>query len=201
MAGKNLESPKAGDHRLSKVHNIILGNNRVALEAAEKKAEEFGFNSLILSSYIEGEARHVGTVFAALAREVVASDSPVAKSGVLLASGEITVTVTGSGRGGRNQEIVLSAALRLANLKGVALASIGTDGLDGSNDAAGAIVDGLTLKRAADARMESMKYLRDNDSYHFFQGLNDLIFTGPTGTNVNDVTVLVSLKEEGYEKT
>lgn len=196
LANKNIESPKPGDIRLSRVHNIILGNNRVALEAAELKAKDLDFNSLILSSYIEGEARHVGTVFAALAREMVVNDHPIAKPGTLLAGGETTVTVIGSGRGGRNQELVLSAAIRLANLRGVALASIGTDGLDGSSDAAGAIVDGSTLKRAADRGMEPMSYLKNNDSYHFFKGLGDHIFTDPTGTNVNDVTVLVTLEED-----
>lgn len=192
-ANKNLESPKPGDPRLSRVQNIILGNNRIALESAERKATELGCNALILSSYIEGEARHVGTVLSALVKETVTTDQPIVKPGVLLAGGETTVTVTGSGRGGRNQEVALSSALRVSSLKGVAIASVGTDGLDGSSEAAGAIVDGMTLKRALDMGMEPAKYLTDNDSYHFFKNLNDVVVTGPTGTNVNDVMVLVAL--------
>ncbi|MDQ1280597.1 MAG: glycerate 2-kinase [Thermoproteota archaeon] len=194
VEGINPESPKPGDPCFSKVHNIILGNNRVALEAAEKKAVELGLNHLIISSYIEGEARHIGTVFAAIAKEINTADRPLARSGIVLAGGETTVTVSGSGKGGRNQEIALSASLRLDNLRGVALASIGTDGLDGSSDAAGAIIDGSTLKRALEAGIDPRRYLGENDSYHFFKALNDTILTGPTGTNVNDIIVLVNLK-------
>ena len=196
MAGKNPESPKPGDVRLSKVYNIILGNNRIALESAEREAKKLGCNTLILSSYIEGEARHVGTVLSALVKEMVAADQPIVKPGVLLAGGETTVTVIGSGKGGRNQEVALGAALHLSGLKGVAIASVGTDGLDGACDAAGAIIDGMTLKRASDMGMEPVNYLKDNDSYHFFKNLNDTILTGPTGTNVNDIMVLVALEGE-----
>jgi len=195
VMNKNLESPKPGDPRLSRVHNIILGNNRVALESAERKAKELGCNSLILSSYIEGEARYVGTVFSAITKELVATNHPIVKPGVLLAGGETTVIVNGSGKGGRNQELALSSAIRLCNLKGVVIASMGTDGLDGSSKAAGAIVDGTTLKRASDIGMDPAKYLKNNDSYHFFKKLNDLIITGPTGTNVNDIMVSVALEE------
>ena len=197
LLGKYPESPKPDDFRLSRVHNIILGNNRAALEAAELRARELGFNALILSSYIEGEARHVGSVFSSLAREMIVTNHPIAKPGILLAGGETTVTVTGSGKGGRNQETVLSSSIRLAGLMGTAIASVGTDGLDGISDAARAIIDGSTLKRALDKGLEPIKYLMNNDSYHFFKALNDLIFTGPTGTNVNDIMVLVALNSEG----
>ncbi|MFH0897037.1 MAG: DUF4147 domain-containing protein, partial [Candidatus Bathyarchaeota archaeon] len=148
LKNKNRESPKPGDFRFSTVHNIILGNNWMALEAAEGKAMELGVNSLILSSYLEGEAQHVGTILAAIIREICTTDNPIHRPGILLAGGETTVTVKGLGKGGRNQELALSAAIRLTNLEGVALAAIGTDGLDGPTDAAGAIVDGSTLKRA-----------------------------------------------------
>ncbi len=191
LKGINPESPKPGDKRLSRVHNIILGSNRIALEAAEAKVKELQLNVLILSSHIEGEARHVGTALASIGREVVASDHPIPKPAVILAGGETTVTVTGGGVGGRNQELALSASLKLRGLEAVALASMGTDGLDGPTDAAGAIVDGYTVRRSLDRGMEPLKYLNNNDSYHLFSELGDLIRTGPTGTNVNDVMVVV----------
>ncbi len=193
FANKNPESPKPGDIRFSKVYNIVLGSNRVALEAVEKKAKKLGLNSLILSSFIEGEARHVGTVFSALGREVITCNRPVSKPGVLLAGGETTVTVVGSGKGGRNQELALSASLRLTDLRSVVVASMGTDGLDGSSDVAGAVVDGSTFRRAKDMGMEPIRFLKNNDSYSFFKALNDTILTGPTGTNVNDIMVVVVL--------
>lgn len=196
LANKNPESPKPGDIRFSKVHNIVLGSNRVALEAAEKRVKELGLNSLILSSFIEGEARHVGTVFSALGREMLTCNRPLSKPGALLAGGETTVTVVGSGKGGRNQEFALSASLKLAGLKGIVIASMGTDGLDGSSDVAGAVVDGSTLRRAKDMGIEPVGFLKNNDSYNFFKVLNDTILTGPTGTNVNDVMVVVALEEK-----
>jgi len=109
----------------------------------------------------------------------------------VIAGGETTVTVTGCGKGGRNQELVLSASLKIEGLRGVAIASVGTDGVDGPTDAAGAMADGQTIMRARDKRLDPKEFLMNNDSYHFFSKLGDLIFTGPTGTNVNDLTVLV----------
>lgn len=152
-----------------------------------------GFNPLILSSYMSGEARHVGTVLASIAREVMVLDKPVPKPGVILVGGETTVTVVGKGRGGRNGELVLSASLGLKDLEGVALASVGTDGVDGVSDSAGAIVDGLTYERAREKGLNPLEYLGNNDSHNFFKKLGDLIYTGPTGTNVNDVMVVVGL--------
>ena len=193
LKGKAPESPKPDDPCFKKVHNVILGSNRIALKAADAKARELGLNSLILSSFIEGEARHVGTVFASLARESVVSEGVLRKPVVVLAGGETTVTVTGTGIGGRNQELVLSASLRIKGLEGVVVASSGTDGLDGPTDAAGAIVDGSTVKLAQEKGMNPVNYLGNNDSYNFFKTLGDLIMTGPTGTNVNDIIILVSL--------
>lgn len=193
LEGRNPESPKPGDRRLSKVHNIVIGSNRIALEAAEEKAKAMGFNTLILSSFVEGEARHVGTVLAGVAREIAASDHPLAKPVVVLAGGETTVTVTGGGKGGRNQELVLSSSLRIGGMRGVSIASIGSDGLDGPTDAAGAVADGLTVSRALMKGLDPVGYLYDNDSYTFFRGLGDLIYTGPTGTNVNDIMVIANL--------
>jgi glycerate-2-kinase len=189
--GREPETPKPGDPRFRRVHNVLLGNNRIALQAAERKARAMGFNTLILSTFIEGEARHVGSVFAGIARELAASSRPVPPPAALFAGGETTVTVTGPGRGGRNQELVLQASKRLAGLEGLVVASIGTDGVDGSSDAAGAIADGATVKRAAARELNLNAFLAQNDSHHFFRGLGDHLVTGPTGTNVNDITLVV----------
>lgn len=193
LEGKVSESPKPGDPYFKKVHNIILGSNRIALKAASAKARELGLTPTILSSFVEGEARYVGTVIASVAREFALSEGFLSKPAVVLAGGETTVTVIGSGKGGRNQELVLSASLRVRGLEGVVIASAGTDGLDGPTDAAGALVDGSTAKRAQEKGMNPVEYLDNNNSYHFFKSLRDLIMTGPTGTNVNDVMILVSL--------
>jgi glycerate-2-kinase len=150
-------------------------------------------NTLLLTATLEGEARQVGTVFVAMAREVSISGNPVPKPAGIVAGGETTVTVTGKGLGGRNQEIPLAAALKVGDLDGVVVASLSTDGIDGPTDAAGAIVDGRTLSRAAEAELVPEKFLVDNDSYHFFSKLGDLIFTGATGTNVNDVSIIIVL--------
>jgi glycerate 2-kinase len=142
---------------------------------------------------MEGEARHVGVILASIAREVVLSGNPVPKPAGIVAGGETTVTVTGKGSGGRNQEISLAAALKMGGLDGVVVASLSTDGVDGPTDAAGAVVDGKTIARAAEMDLNPHEFLAENDSYNFFSKLGDLIFTGPTGTNVNDVSVMVVL--------
>ncbi len=191
--GRREESPKPGDLRFAKVRNVVLGNNAVALQAAAQQATALGFTPVLLGSYVSGEARHVGTVFAAIARELMVQDNPAPKPAVLLAGGETTVTVTGTGRGGRNGELALSASLGLAGLDGVALASVGTDGIDGVSDSAGAIVDGFTLARAQAMALNPLDSLRNNDSHYFFHPLKDLIYTGPTGTNVNDIMIVVGL--------
>jgi len=189
--GEILETPKPGDKVFGKTHNVIIGNNRSVALAACQEAKDLGFNSLLLSSMVEGEARHVGITFAGIMKEILSSNNPIPKPAVVIAGGETTVTVTGHGRGGRNQELVLSSSLRTEGLKGVAIASIGTDGIDGPTDAAGAIADGQTIKRAYNKGINAREFLTNNDSYGFFSKLDDLIFTGPTGTNVNDLTVMV----------
>jgi glycerate 2-kinase len=187
------ETPKAGDAAFKKVYNIVVGNNRSASQAACQYLKTGGLNTLLLTATLEGEARHVGVVLASIAREVTASGNPVPKPAGIIAGGETTVVVTGKGMGGRNQEIPLAAALKLGRLDGVVVASLSTDGVDGPTDAAGAIADGKTLARAAKAELLPEKFLAENDSYHFFSKLDDLIFTGPTGTNVNDVSVIIVL--------
>jgi glycerate-2-kinase len=193
LEGKTPESPKPGDPYFKKVYNILLGSNRIALKTAREKARQLKLIPIVLSAFMEGEARHVGTVFSSFARETGLSEGFLHKPTVLLAGGETTVTVRGHGKGGRNQELVLSASLRINDLEGVVIASIGTDGVDGPTDAAGALVDGTTLKRARESGMNPLDYLDNNDSYSFFMNLNDLIMTGPTGTNMNDLMILVSI--------
>ncbi len=190
------ETPKPGDKVFEKVFNKIVASNIVSLKAMEKKARELGYNTLILTSRIQGEARHVGRVLAGIALEAYYSGCPVKPPAVILSGGETTVTVVGDGRGGRNQELVLSAAIDIKGHHGIALASIGTDGVDGITDAAGAVVDAHTLNRAMDKNLNPYDFLARNDSYTFFKKLGDLVITGPTGTNVNDIQIIVVEKRE-----
>ncbi|MEM3153518.1 MAG: glycerate kinase [Candidatus Bathyarchaeia archaeon] len=187
------ETPKAGDEAFQKVFNVIIGNNRTASLAACETLKSEGLNTLLLTSLLEGEARHIGTVLASLAREILASGNPIKKPAGIVAGGETTVTVLGKGKGGRNQEMALAASLKIRGLEGVAIASLSTDGVDGPTDAAGAISDGKTIARAEVLNLGAEEFLVNNNSYNFFSQLGDLIFTGPTGTNVNDVSVIIVL--------
>jgi len=182
------ETPKEGDESFTRTYNLIVASNEVAAEAATTRAEELGFHTLLLSTFVEGEARGVARVFAAIAREILHSGRPVPRPACVVAGGETTVTVRGNGLGGRNQEMALSAALEIAGLEDVMIIPLATDGTDGPTDAAGAIADGSTLRRAQEAGLSATQYLADNDSYHFFRQLGDLLITGPTNTNVNDLT-------------
>jgi len=187
------ETPKAGDKAFKKVVNVIVGNNRLASLAACECLKSSGLNTLLLSATLEGEARHAGVVLASIAHEVSMSGNPVSRPAGIVVGGETTVTVTGKGSGGRNQEIVLAALQKLKSINGAIVASLSTDGIDGPTDAAGAIADGRILARAMKTGLAPEEYLVNNDSYHFFSKLGDLIFTGPTGTNVNDISIIVVL--------
>ena len=191
--GRIPETPKANDKVFRKVFNVVVGNNRLSSLAACEYLRSEGLNTLLLTATLEGEARHVGTMLASIAREISFSGNPVSKPAGIVAGGETTVKVTGKGRGGRNQEVALAAGLKLDGLDGVVVVSLTTDGVDGPTDAAGAIVDGKTSARAGAMNLTPERYLVENDSYHFFSRLEDLIFTGPTGTNVNDISVIVVL--------
>jgi glycerate-2-kinase len=191
--GKIPETPKANDEAFKKVFNVVIGNNRLASQTAQNCLKSEGLNTLLLTSTLEGEARHVGTMLASIAHEVSASGNPIPKPAAIIAGGETTVTITGKGKGGRNQEIALAAALKMNGMEGAVLASLSTDGIDGPTDAAGAIVDGKTLTRAAKKGLIPEEFLAENDSYNFFSKLEDLIFTGPTGTNVNDISIVIVL--------
>lgn len=188
-----LETLKTGDPRFKSVRNVLIANNLRALEAARDKAEELGYRTLILSSSISGDTSEVAGQHVAIAREVLASGNPASPPCCIISGGETTVKLKGQGKGGRNMEFVLRCASLIEDLRNVPLliASLGTDGTDGPTDAAGALVTPDTLSHA---RMEGLKldeFLAQNDSYHFFQRLGDLILTGPTQTNVMDIRIML----------
>ncbi len=188
-AGRIEETPKPGDPAFHNVRNVVVGSNRLALEAARSEALRLGYDARILSSTVEGEARDVGVEDARLVREA-AQDG---KRLCLLAGGETTVTVHGAGKGGRNLELALAAAIEMSGVESVAVLSAGTDGTDGPTDAAGALATGSTVARAEELGMDAREYLARNDSYPFFDVLGDLVRTGPTGTNVMDIQVLLAI--------
>jgi hydroxypyruvate reductase len=181
------KTPKPGDPVFAHVQNLIVGSNRLAVDAAARKARELGYRTLVLSTYIDGETREIAKMHAAIAKEILATGHPIRPPACIISGGETTVTIRGTGLGGRNQEFVLAAAIEIAGLKGVTVLSAGTDGTDGPTDAAGAIATGETVRNNPDAT----KYLSENDSYHFFDSLGDLIKTGSTGTNVMDIRLLL----------
>jgi hydroxypyruvate reductase len=185
------ESPKPGDPCFERVEARVIGNNRLAAAAALAEAERRGYRPLLLTTSLTGEAREVGGVLAAIGAEVRRSGHPVQAPACLVAAGETTVTVQGRGRGGRNQEVALGAAGVFDGLAGVLVAAMGTDGVDGPTDAAGAVADGYTVRRAAGLGLDPRRALADNDAYPFFQALDDLVVTGPTGTNVMDLTLVM----------
>ena len=189
--GEVPETPKPDDPLFTRVSNLIVGSNIQALLAARSEARGLGLTPMILSSSIEGETREVARMHAALAREVRMSGNPLSAPACLISGGETTVTLRGSGKGGRNQEFVLAAALDIAGLPQTVILSAGTDGTDGPTDAAGAIADGNTSARALAAGLSPRKALETNDAYPFFEKLGDLILTGPTKTNVMDVRLLL----------
>lgn len=188
--GKVPETPKPGDECFSEAIHEIIASNSDAVKATEAVGKSHGFNVSILTTKMEGEAREVGANLAKTAKRVIDEGELVSRPALLISGGETTVTVEGEGKGGRNQELALSAGMNIVGLEKVALASFSTDGVDGPSDAAGAIVDGFTLERAEDLGLDPRAYLERNDSYNFFKELGDLLITGPTGTNVMDVTVL-----------
>ena len=190
-AGEIPETPKPGDAVLRRCHNVIVGSNGLAVAAAADRARDLGYNTLVLSTRLEGEAREIAHVYSAIGKEILTSGAPVAVPACVIAGGETTVTVRGNGKGGRNQELVLAGAMHLSGWEGTVLFSGGTDGTDGPTDAAGAIADAETIGRAQSAGLSAMESLKDNDAYHFFKPLGDLVMTGPTGTNVADVAFVM----------
>jgi hydroxypyruvate reductase len=174
------ETPKT-----SVAENIVIGSNQQALAAAAKKARDLGFHTLLLASTIEGETRDIARVHAAIAREIRVSGNPVPPPACVISGGETTVMIRGSGKGGRNQEFALAAAIDIAGMRDTLVLSAGTDGTDGPTDAAGAVALGTTADESAPA------YLANNDSYNYFAPRNGLIITGPTNTNVMDIHIVL----------
>jgi len=191
VAGEVEETPKSDDLIFSTNYIKIVGSNLVALQAAKDRAKELGYNSLILSSTIEGETKEIAKMHTAIAREISESGEAVTGPACLISGGETTVTLNGNGKGGRNQEFVLTAVEQIAGFESTVVLSAGTDGTDGPTDAAGAICDGTSFERAKKMNLSVTSYLQENDSYNFFKKLNDLIITGPTNTNVMDLRLIM----------
>jgi glycerate 2-kinase len=192
--GKVAETPKPGDPLFRRVVTRVIGSNRWTVEAAAQEARRQGLQPLVLTSYLEGEAREASRALVAILRECVETGTPAGTPVCLVAGGETTVTVRGDGSGGRNQELVLAAAEPLSRFPAHAVvASLATDGIDGASHAAGGMVDQETIRRA---RQQGLRppaaYLAKSDSSTFLGALGDLIVTGPTGTNVVDLTVLLA---------
>ena len=190
-AGRIPETPKPDDPLFRRVRSVMVASNIQALEAAKAEAHRLGFQAMVLSSFIEGETREIARMHAALALEVRASGNPLTPPVCLITGGETTVTLKGTGKGGRNQEFALAAALDIAGLPDVVVLSAGTDGTDGPTDAAGALADGDTVSRAIGLGLAPRVALGGNDAYPFFQRLGDLVMTGPTRTNVMDVRLVL----------
>lgn len=188
-AGEIEETPKPDDEAFRYAHNFIIADNLISLSAAKKKAVSLGFRTVILSSAITGPTHEAARFLTSVAKEVKVSGNPVKAPACILFGGETTLKVTGNGLGGRNQEFALASALELDGTEGIVFLSAGTDGTDGPTDAAGAFDDSTTILRAKKAGLDPAAYLKNNDSYHFFKSLKDLLKTGPTGTNVMDICV------------
>jgi glycerate 2-kinase len=191
IAGQVAETPKPGDPLFANVANIIISSNRLAALAAVAEAERLGYRALLLTTFMEGEAREVAKVTTALAKSIRAHGEPVQPPACLVWGGETTVTVRGHGKGGRNQELALTAALALEGMPDVGLLALATDGTDGPTDAAGAIIDGQTTQHARTFGWDPATALADNNAYPLLDTVGALLRTGPTGTNVNDITVLL----------
>ena len=192
LTDTSLETPKPKDFEGLKVHNVILADNEIACKAAKKRAEKLGFNSAILSTVMEGESREVGIALASVAIEIEKNWRPLKPPCVLVVGGETTVTIEGeAGEGGRNQELILGFSLKIGGIANIVAASIGTDGTDGPTNIAGGIADGYTLKRAKEKRIDILENLRKHNSSYVLRELGDAIYTGPTGTNVMDLCLIV----------
>ena len=182
-----IETPK----NLDNVETKIIGNVKQICNNAALIAREKGYTPLILTTTLDCEAKHAGKFIASIAREIKSFKTPMKPPYAVIIGGETVVNVQGDGKGGRNQEMVLSAAPGISNLENVVVISVGTDGSDGPTDAAGGIVDNTTVKRLSQASIDLDQVIENNDSYTALKEIKDLIITGPTGTNVNDLTILL----------
>lgn len=190
IQGKKPETPKPGSQFFSNVENVIVGSNLTATEAARSQAEIEGFHCLTLTNYLQGEARQAGRFLASILRQLALQNQPIPRPACVVVGGETTVNIRGAGVGGRNQEVALGAVPELSGLKDIALITLATDGGDGPSDAAGAIATGSSQHRANELGFNPHEFLAENNSYNFFAPLGDLLITGPTQTNVNDLAFL-----------
>ena len=186
-AGEVPETPSPGDPLFERVSTVVIGSNDIAAEAALAEARRLGFEGLLLTTYLEGEAREAGKVAAAIAKELVRRGNPVAPPACLILGGETTVTVRGQGKGGRNQEIAVSAALAMEGLPNALIVALATDGSDGPTDASGGFADGQSAARGRQLGLDARAHLTENDTYAYLQQTGDMLVTGPTNTNVNDL--------------
>ncbi len=191
LAGERPETPKPGAPLFEQVYNQLIGSNRQAALAAVETARRLGYHALLLTTFVEGEAREVAQVAAALAKGIRRHGDPLKPPACLVWGGETTVTVRGAGKGGRNQELALAAAQALAGWENVAVMALATDGTDGPTDAAGAVIDGSTVRRARELGLDPQAALKQNDAYPLLAATGDLLRLGPTGTNVNDLLVIL----------
>ncbi len=190
-AGQRPETPKPGASYFDRVHNYVVASNRQAAHAAVKRARSLGYRALLLTTFVEGEAREIAKMAAALVKGIRAYGDPLSPPACLVWGGETTVTVTGPGKGGRNQELALAAALELEGITGFGLMALATDGTDGPTDAGGAAIDGSTVTRARSLGLNPDKALVQNDAYPLLAAVDDLLLIDPTGTNVNDLLVIL----------
>ena len=185
------ETAKSGDSFLDFAVNTLVGNNHISVNAASEKARDLGYTVMVLTTVLEGEASQAGTFFASIASEIHATGNPASPPVCIIAGGETTVTVRGNGSGGRNQEMALAAVPRIAGMRDTVFLSGGTDGTDGPTDAAGGVVDGFTYQSGKLKHLDVYDFLARNDSYHYLKDVDGLLVTGPTGTNVMDIQVLL----------
>jgi hydroxypyruvate reductase len=194
-AGEIPDTPKAGDPVFARARTILLGSNRLALMASRARAEALGYSTLALTSRLSGEAREVALMYLAVGKDIAASGFPLARPACFLAGGETTVSLRGSGLGGRNQEMALAFLDAMERFpkdaEDLVFLAASTDGNDGPTDAAGAFASAEILARGAAAGIKAADYLADNDSWHFFDRIGGLLRTGPTNTNVCDIQVLL----------
>ena len=192
-AGLLPESVKPGDPSLQRVHNVIIGSNFLAAEAGVMQARLENFNALLLTTYLQGPARLSGDFLSAILKQMADTGQPAARPACLVVGGETTVLLKGTGKGGRNQELALGSVGSLCGVERAALITLATDGEDGPTDAAGAVVTGETAARADRLGLSPRTFLENNNSYEFFEQMGDLVLTGSTGTNVNDLVFLFTL--------
>ncbi len=192
--GQLEETPASQDPLFDKVFYRFIGSNQIALDAAAGKARELGYQPLILTHGACGEAREIAKYFAAIAKQLVSSEQPITPPACILSGGEPTVTLRGNGKGGRNQEFALAAGFEIERIEDLVIASVGTDGTDGPTDAAGGFTDGNMMALARKNHLDARKHLTQNNAYPFLERLGYLIKTGPTGTNVMDIQIILCKK-------